>query len=692
MPIDIDQLRSLIKFAAAVGPDKGSQAMSAAAQAAKPAGGIPLPKPVEDESASGDALDQEKAQREQEKLEQQKRKELESKENEIRGLRHELDLERVERAKRDNELALDKQMRQEHDKLKSEIEKFEQDKLQFAQEKARQESLFKAEEIRHQAELDKATYKQEADIAKQQAKATSDLAKQQAQSLIATNDKARQSADKYYADARAKLVKDSPAISPALQNQLDAAIASLGRFKNVHKKQVAIPKPGTPPIIAKEASVKWAATSRDPEKLNEQAQKEIAKRQNEKVENILYNELGVASGGAAYGTQRAAARARNTADAYASDGNKAQADLYYDVANRAEGVAAENYKHSQDTGRAGDVALYKGYMAPRGRINGWWSHKDWHTSESQYDRDRMAFKDLKAQKDYGNKAWYTKAIPAVADTFLSPLYGIYNTSTDALASHRNAERFGANRFWNTTFDDPSIAGDYHRSLREMSYSDSVSGDVAKVLANTGIAGLDAFLYAATKGGWGLAKPLLAKAVRWAAPAALGTLSGFVGEQQLGPSGEFNYMSKQANVLPVPGAPPQLVKKAAPGTHAAQTSNDGFDVHNINNPYFSNPYGKWAKPVGSLISSFTGGWINPYLTIGKYDAFLAPTTPISGTRLAQNVVHDAEHEYGSSGVHNVVMNAARKKHMPGVTGAYNGAAPAQSVSGRVAADQLSSILA
>lgn len=688
MPIDIDQLRSLIKFAAAAGPDKGSQAMAAAAQAAKPAGGIPLPKDVKDESASEGALDQEKAQMEQEKLEQQRRKELDAKENEIRGLRHELDIERVERAKRDNELALDKQMRQEHDKLKAEIEKFEQDKLQFAQEKARQENIFKAEEIRHQAELDKATYKQEADIAKQQAKATSDLARQQAQSLIATNDKARQSADKYYADAKAKLTKDSPAISPALQNQLDAAISSLGRFKQIHKKQVAIPKPGTPPIISKEASIKWASTHHDPRLLAEQAQKEISKRYNDRVEDILYNEQGAATGDTAYDTQRTAARLHNIADLDDIDGNTASAGVYRDAARRAEQMAKQNLAHSRRTGRKGDVALYNSYMDPRSRINGWLTHKDWRTTESQYDLDRNAAKDMKAQEEYGKQGWYTKIIPFLGDLVTSPYTAAYNSITDLAASYRNASRFGANRFWNTTFDDPSMANAYYRSISDMNYSDSVSGDVTRAIMAPGLAATDAVLTALSWGGWKAISPLalrVLKAVPW--------VGGYFADGPAPvPRGEFNYMNKQGSALPVPGAPPQFIKQAAPGTFAAQTANDYYDAHNINNPYFSNTYGPGAKLVGGLISSLTGGIINPYQQIGKYDAYLAPTTPIPGSRLAQNVVHDAEHEYGSSGIHNVVMNAARQKHRPGVVGAYNGAAPAQSVSGRTAANHLASILA
>jgi hypothetical protein len=483
MPIDIDQLKLLVKFATAVPQDKGSQAMAAAAQAAKPAGGIPLPKTIEEESPAEGALSAEQQQREQEKLEQQRRKELEAKENEIRGLQHELDLERVERQKMTNRHELDMQVRQEEARLKAEKDKLEKERFQLVQEKARQDNLFKAEEMKHQATLDKATYKQEAEIAKAQAKSTADLAKQQAQSLIATNDKARKASDKYYADASARLTKEHPSISPALQSQLDGAIASLNRFRKVHNKQTAIPKPGTPPDFTKLAMVKWAEYDID----HLQA---ILGGAYDDTESDYPSEpmdedtaRGVVEGGSAYDAIRAAAYYTNLAAQYSHSGDTDNANYYTDMAAQAKRIAKYNYDNSTDKG---DRALYEGYLDTKSTINGFASHKDYHTEESQFDRDAGAFKDELARKKYeaeGGPSWYNY----LYDWTLGAIYSdAYNGITDAAAGYRNAERYGANRFWNTTFDNPELADEYYRSIAEQGYSDSATMDYLGAAA--GVAG------------------------------------------------------------------------------------------------------------------------------------------------------------------------------------------------------------
>ena len=482
MPIDIDQLKLLVKFAAAVPQDKGSQAMAAAAQTAKPSGGIPLPKTIEESPAEG-ALSAEQQQREQEKLEQQRRKEIEAKENEIRGLQHELDLERVERQKMTNRHELDMQVRQEEARLKAEKDKLEKERFQLVQEKARQDNLFKAEEMKHQATLDKATYKQEAEIAKAQAKSTADLAKQQAQSLIATNDKARKASDKYYADASARLTKEHPSISPALQSQLDGAIASLNRFRKVHNKQTAIPKPGTPPDFTKLAMVKWAEYDID----HLQA---ILGGAYDDTESDYPSEpmdedtaRGVVEGGSAYDAIRAAAYYTNLAAQYSHSGDTDNANYYTDMAAQAKRIAKYNYDNSTDKG---DRALYEGYLDTKSTINGFASHKDYHTEESQFDRDAGAFKDELTRKKYeaeGGPSWYNY----LYDWTLGAIYSdAYNGITDAAAGYRNAERYGANRFWNTTFDNPELADEYYRSIAEQGYSDSATMDYLGAAA--GVAG------------------------------------------------------------------------------------------------------------------------------------------------------------------------------------------------------------
>ena len=515
MPIDIDQLKLLVKLASAIQPDKGSQAMAAAAAAAKPAGGISLPKPIEEESPAEGALSAEQQQREQEKLEQQRRKEIEAKENEIRGLQHELDLERVERQKMTNRHELDMQVRQEEAKLKAEKDKLEQERFQLVQEKARQDNIMKAEEMKHQATLDKATYKQEAAIAKAQAKSTADLAKQQAQTLIATNEKARKASDKYYADATAKLTSEHPAISPALQQQLDGAIASLDRFKKVNSKQTALPKPGTPPDFTKLASVvKWASSPDDffgpsgpssavdytlpPAELRYYAPQPAAQptrvapttsstpssthatasaESEVDPEQAELERRGVKLGGSAYDALRATAYFRNEQSKYEHKGDKEKAKYYERLGNTAHVIAVNNYA----TASKGDRAAFDSYLDTKTTANGFDSHKAYHTTESQFDRDAGAFRDQLAKEKYERETGsFKKGLLWVADLFGDIYAAPHNAITDAAASSRNADRFGANRFWNTTFDDDSVSDYYHRAINEQGYSDSVAADVGRV--------------------------------------------------------------------------------------------------------------------------------------------------------------------------------------------------------------------
>lgn len=769
MPIDIDQLKFLVKSAGQV-PDKASQAMAAAAQAAKPAGGIPLPKDIKEESPAEGALSAEQQQREQEKLEQQRRQELESKENEIRGLKHELELEKVEREKMTNRYELDLRTRQEEAKLRAEKEKLEKERLQIVQEKARQDNMFKAEEMRHQATLDKATYKQEADIAKAQAKSMADIARQQAQTLIATNDKARKASDKYYADATARINKEHPSVSPALQSQLDGAIASLGRFKKVHSKQLALPKPGTPPDLTKLAMIKWAdvnptgvpaqntvttgptqttppktsvpsttsasngatgaaggststaasgASSSAPSReewirsMNEQVR---AKARSDASEAAAWDRAnhGVYEGGGSYDAMRGAAYFSNQLARAKENNDQASIDYYTKMLAQSKSMAQDNYHHSERTGNKVDQALYKSYTDQRTTVNDWSSHKDRYTTESQFDRDANAYADAAAQKKHaenGGGRWYQK----LWDVTLGGTYsGLVNSVNDMRANMRNADYFGANRFWNTTFDDPTMRAAYNHTIQNHNYSDSLAGDIGSIAFNGAMAGLDIaslaaipFSGGASAAGWAAlkagAKGALTTAakqgVRAGAKQAVGSLGrGAMNVTRGLGQGAVNYakahpimtglqaagagytaydahnyeaynpytaelnpdMIKMSSaMIPIPGEAPRMVKNA--NVFTAQTANRYYDAHNLNNEAYYNPaYSSLGKTIGGLISSFTGGLINPYKAINPHDIYLKPRVPISGGALMNRVVTEAD-QNGNSNVHKVIANAAAEKH-------------------------------
>lgn len=716
--------------------------MAAAAQVAKPAGGIPLPKTVEEESPAEGALSEEKAQMEQEKLEQQRRKELEAKENEIRGLQHELDLERVEREKMHSQNELDKRVKQEEDRLKAEHDKLERDRLQLVQEKARQDNLAKAEEMKHQSVLDKATYKQEAEIAKMQAKATADLAKQQAQSLIATNDKARAASDKYYADANAKLSQGHPAISPALQNQLDGAVASLNRFRKVHGKQRAIPKPGTPPTFAKMAMVKWAdenalgastvstgaqqspgagqTTDTSAGKLSyeDHVRQRREAYSEEKKNRAMYLDMaarGVYLGSGGYTAMRGAAYFKNQAALSKSKGDHAGAAYYSRMAAQAERTAGSNLDISKRKGNKTDQALYDSYVDPRFRINGWNTHKDFFTRESQYDRDSNMVTDAKAELDYAlnGKSWYKGA----TDWLLDSVYGVPNSIVDAYANWQNANRFGANRFWNTTFDDESMRSAYNTTIQDMNYSDEATMGYLAPFYHMGMVGTDLAAIGAMPftGGGSAALGAAKKALMQGGKEALkGTLNyGWKTGSKLGwpilnraltdntapyqPGGEFA-MYKYANSIPMPGSTPVMLKKEAAGTGSsltAQAMNDAYDAYNLNNEsYYSQRYSPLAKTLGGLISSVTGGLIQPYKAINKGDIYQKPKAPIRGEVIMNNALNSlaSEGREGGSGFHRAVAQAAAEKHAPGLPINYNGTrARLQTVSGRTAANQLAEVL-
>lgn len=698
--------------------------MAAAAQVAKPAGGIPLPKTVEEESPAEGALSEEKAQMEQEKLEQQRRKELEAKENEIRGLQHELDLERVEREKMHSQNELDKRVKQEEDRLKAEHDKLERDRLQLVQEKARQDNLAKAEEMKHQSVLDKATYKQEAEIAKMQAKATADLAKQQAQSLIATNDKARAASDKYYADANAKLSQGHPAISPALQNQLDGAVASLNRFRKVHGKQRAIPKPGTPPTFAKMAMVKWADenTRRVPTGAGQTANLDADRKYQEHLNNS-YNAYkkeqagramsqdllsrGVYHGSTGYDSARAAAYYQNQVDLAKKQGDITNQRYYEGLVNKAKSMVHSNLAASSAKGDKTDQALVNSYYDTRLRWNGWNTHKDFFTRESQYDRDASMYRDAEAEAAFNRdgKAWYK----GTADWLLTPVAGIVNGVSDAAASMRNASRFGANRFWNTTFEDEAMRAAYYRSLNDMNYSDSVTWDVITPLGHTAavlgdIAAIAALPFTGgTSGAWFAAKEALKQggkqalkgAAKYGVRMGMPVLDRIVDPTApLQPGGEFA-MYKYGSVIPMPGDKPVILeKKAGTGSaFTAQTMNDAYDAHNLNNDsYYAQTYSPLYKMLGGLVSSFTGGLIQPYKSISQSDIYRSPKAPISGTAIMHKALDGLEEKHGNSGFHRAVAQAGAKKHMPGLPVNYNGLmSRLQTVSGRTAANQLAEVL-
>lgn len=237
MAINLTDLQALVKKAAQP-MDPGSQAMALAAQAAKPPGGMPIPKPVEGQDPAGEALTAEQQAMEQEKLEEQRRSELEKKDKEIQALQGDLQKEQVERERAAAQAEIAQQAQKAQQALQA-----EKDKL------AQQKTLAQAGEIQHKAQLEKETAEQQVTIAQEKAKALMDIAKQNAQSYVKTTDDARKKADEYYESRQAQLASQQPGFSPALQTQMSGAINALHNVGKLRAKMHALPSPGTPPVM-----------------------------------------------------------------------------------------------------------------------------------------------------------------------------------------------------------------------------------------------------------------------------------------------------------------------------------------------------------------------------------------------------------------------------------------------------------
>lgn len=265
MAISLQNLRYLLnKRAAQAKPDAGSQAMMMAAQAARPAGAPPLPKPVEAEEESAEGLDTEK-------ILQEKDSEIEKAKKENESLRHELN-------KRELEYQREAMLREVEQKEKAGLDAITKERQNLQSDLTK----YQAEEIKHKANMDKYTAEAEVKLEQQKSKAIIDYTKQQTNIQQKAVDEARRKADeikqqaekyreqqsrdaeqyrqqitgeidKYrtqasqdIADEREALRTSATGTSPALQYMLDDALKALG----------SIPTPGANPIkMPKQATI-----------------------------------------------------------------------------------------------------------------------------------------------------------------------------------------------------------------------------------------------------------------------------------------------------------------------------------------------------------------------------------------------------------------------------------------------------
>lgn len=185
MAISLQDLQYLLnKQAAQAQPDAGSQAMMMAAQAARPAGAPPLPKPIDVDDGAG-------ADPDLDKMLKEKDSELEKAKKENEKLRH--DLNKADLAHQQEMMMRDieKKEKESLDKIKSEMEVLKNEK-----------TMHQAENVQHKAQLDKDTAMAQVKLEQQKSKALIDYNKQQVQEQIKRTDEARKESDRYKDEAR----------------------------------------------------------------------------------------------------------------------------------------------------------------------------------------------------------------------------------------------------------------------------------------------------------------------------------------------------------------------------------------------------------------------------------------------------------------------------------------------------------
>lgn len=185
MAISLQDLQYLLnKQAAQAKPDAGSQAMMMAAQAARPAGAPPLPKPIDVEDGAGGDPDLDKMLKE-------KDSELEKAKKENEKLRHDLNKSDLAHQQEIMMRDIEKKEKESLDKIKSEMEALKNEK-----------TMHQAESVQHKAQLDKDTAMAQVKLEQQKSKALIDYNKQQVQEQIKRTDEARKEADRYKDEAR----------------------------------------------------------------------------------------------------------------------------------------------------------------------------------------------------------------------------------------------------------------------------------------------------------------------------------------------------------------------------------------------------------------------------------------------------------------------------------------------------------
>lgn len=119
---------------------------------------------------------------------------------------------------------------------------------EFTQAQAQQQAQLAIEQAQHKAQLDSDTAAHNVEIAQNKADSLLDIAQKTTDLYTKQTEKARADADAYFNQQQQQYAQAHPVISPALQGRLDGAMKSVGRLSRAYNdftKQSALKKNGT---------------------------------------------------------------------------------------------------------------------------------------------------------------------------------------------------------------------------------------------------------------------------------------------------------------------------------------------------------------------------------------------------------------------------------------------------------------
>lgn len=218
----LNDLFRLVK-AASAGPDKGEQAMAAAAQiAAKPVGSSATIKPIDAPAPAAGGPDQAAVQKQLD----EKDKKIKDLERQNQIAQQNFDFQKMENEK----MRMSQQIRDEERKSMEKIQEAQrQSDERFKQQQDgldRLKAMAKAEEMQHKSVIQQQELQAQLKMQQEKNKVLMDVNNQGLKMQMAASERARAQADKYKDDARKQVDKEREAVQQYHQKQQEAQLKS----------------------------------------------------------------------------------------------------------------------------------------------------------------------------------------------------------------------------------------------------------------------------------------------------------------------------------------------------------------------------------------------------------------------------------------------------------------------------------